>query len=112
MIAGTPPRATSSRSPAPPTPSPASRAATLLDHGFRAFERREVIAAGEPLGEVRIGDRDVSVASGGSLVALIPVNAEVTRRILVDPYAAFPPLPGELVGAVRVSVPGLRIGRV
>ena len=89
-----------------------SDAAMLLDHGFRAFERREVIAAGEPLGEVRIGDRDVSVASGGSLVALIPVNAEVTRRILVDPYAAFPPLPGEVVGAVRVSVPELRIGRV
>ena len=89
-----------------------SDAAALLDHGFRAFERREVIADGEPLGDVRIGEHDVPVASGGSLISLIPVDAEVTRRIVVDPTAAFPPLPGETVGTVKVSVPELRIGQV
>jgi D-alanyl-D-alanine carboxypeptidase (penicillin-binding protein 5/6) len=89
-----------------------SDAAALLDHGFFAFERREVIAAGEPLGTVEISGREVPVASGGSLVALVPRGAEVARRIAVDPGAAFPPLPGQAVGAVTVSVPDLRIGRV
>ena len=44
-------------------------AAALLDHGFAAFERREVVAEGEDLGEVRIDGREVPVASSGSLVA-------------------------------------------
>ena len=89
-----------------------SDAAALLDHGFRAFERREVIAEGESLGEVEIDGRRIPVASGGSLLGLIPVNAEVTRRIVLDPGAAFPPLPGDTVGTVVVSVPDLRIGSV
>jgi len=89
-----------------------SSAATLLNHGFAAFERREVVAEGEDLGKIRIDGRDVPVASGGSLVALIPTDAEVTRRVVLDPDAAFPPLPGEVVGALRVSVPDLRIGSV
>lgn len=89
-----------------------SDAAALLDHGFFAFERREVVAAGEPLGTVEISGRAVPVASGGSLTALVPRGAEVTRRLALDPRAAFPPLPGETVGAVRVSAAGLRIGRV
>lgn len=89
-----------------------STAATLLNHGFAAFERRQVLAAGEPLGLVQIGGRDVPVASAGSLTGLVPVDTEVRRRVLLDPSASFPPLPGERVGTVGVSVPGLRIGRV
>jgi serine-type D-Ala-D-Ala carboxypeptidase (penicillin-binding protein 5/6) len=89
-----------------------SSAAALLDHGFAAFERREVVAEGEDLGEVRIDGREVPVASSGSLVALIPTDADVTRRRVLDPHAAFPPLPGEVVGTLRVEVPDLRIGDV
>lgn len=89
-----------------------SDAAALLDHGFRAFERREVIEDGEALGEVQIDGHDVPVVSGGALEALIPVDAEVARRIVLAPTVAFPPLPGEVVGTVKVSVPELRIGQV
>lgn len=89
-----------------------SSAAALLNHGFAAFERREVVAEGEDLGEVRIDGRQVPVASSGSLVALIPTDADVTRHRVLDPDAAFPPLPGEVVGTLRVSVPELRIGSV
>jgi D-alanyl-D-alanine carboxypeptidase (penicillin-binding protein 5/6) len=89
-----------------------SDAAALLDHGFRAFERREVIAQGESLGTVRIGSHDVPVAAGGSLTALVPVAADVARRVVLDPAVAFPPLPGEIVGTVKVSVPEQRIGAV
>jgi len=89
-----------------------SEAATLLNHGFTAFERREVISVGEALGTVEIDDRTVSVRSGGSLHALVPIDAAVRRRTVVDESTTFPPLPGEDVGAVVVSVPGLRIGEV
>lgn len=89
-----------------------SRAAALLNHGFAAFERREVVAEREDLGVVRIDGREVPVASGGSLDALIPTDADVTRRPVLAPDAAFPPLPGEVVGTLRVSVPELRIGSV
>ncbi len=89
-----------------------SDAAALLDHGFSAFERREVLAAGEPLGTVRISGRPVPVAAGGTLTALVPRGAEVTRRIVLDPSVAFPPVPGEVVGAVGVSARDDRLGRV
>lgn len=89
-----------------------SDAATLLDHGFFAFERREVITAGEPLGTVEISGRPVPVAAGQPLVALVPRGVEATRRVVVDPGAAFPPLPGQVVGTVTVRVPDLRVGRV
>ncbi len=89
-----------------------SEAATLLDHGFTAFERREVITVGEALGTVDVGGRPVEVTSGGSLQALVPVDAEVRRRIVVDGAVGFPPSPGEDIGTVVVSVPGLRIGEV
>ena len=32
--------------------------------------------------------------------------------MVLDPHAAFPPLPGEVVGTLRVEVPDLRIGDV
>ncbi len=91
-----------------------SDAAALLDHGFHAFERREVIAVGEALGPVAIGGREIAVASGGSLEALVPVDADVKRRIVLDAAVRYPPRPGEVVGAVRVSVPeaALRVGQV
>lgn len=89
-----------------------STAATLLNHGFAAFERREVVGAGEPLGEMRIDGRDVPVAAADSLAGLIPIDAEVRRRTILDPSTSFPPLPGEAIGTLAVSVPGLRIGDV
>lgn len=91
---------------------PFSTAAALLNHGFAAFERREVVTEGQGLGEVQIDGHDIPVASGGSLDALIPIDARVTRRVVLSPDAAFPPLVGEVVGSLAVSVPGLRIGRV
>jgi D-alanyl-D-alanine carboxypeptidase (penicillin-binding protein 5/6) len=89
-----------------------SDAAALLDYGFFAFERRQVVSAGEALGTVEISGRTVPVAAGGTLIALVPRGAEPVRRIELDPRAAFPPLPGQAVGTVTVALPDLRIGRV
>ena len=91
---------------------PFSDAAALLNYGFAAFEHREVLAEGRPLGEVDIDGRAVAVEAGGSLEGLVPVDARARRRIVVSPEAAFPPALGESVGSVVVSVPGLKIGTV
>jgi D-alanyl-D-alanine carboxypeptidase (penicillin-binding protein 5/6) len=89
---------------------PFSEAATLLDYGFAAFEQREVLREGDPLGTVQIDRHAVPVAAGGSLEGLVPTDAKVRRTIALDADAAFPPFPGEAVGTVTVSVPGMRIG--
>jgi D-alanyl-D-alanine carboxypeptidase (penicillin-binding protein 5/6) len=89
---------------------PFSEAATLLNYGFAAFEQREVLREGEPLGTVEIDGHTVPVAAGGSLEGLVPTEAKVRRTVALEPGAAFPPFPGESVGTVTVSVPGMRIG--
>jgi D-alanyl-D-alanine carboxypeptidase (penicillin-binding protein 5/6) len=91
---------------------PFSDAATLLDYGFTAFHRVELVAKEEPLGDVEIQGRSVEVASGDALDALVPVDAEVRRRLVVRPGAAFPPPVGESVGGLVVTTSDARVGRV
>ncbi len=38
--------------------------------------------------------------------------AQARDRISVDPRAAFPPAPGQRVGTLRVTLPGLTVGAV
>ncbi|GIU99736.1 MAG: hypothetical protein KatS3mg014_1352 [Actinomycetota bacterium] len=80
-----------------------SDAATLLDYGFHAFERRRLVAAGEDLGRVTLSGRPVPVEAGAALDALVRVGEEVSRRLVVDPGAAYPPLPGQAIGSLRLS---------
>jgi D-alanyl-D-alanine carboxypeptidase (penicillin-binding protein 5/6) len=53
---------------------PFSDAASLLNYGFEAFERRMLIQAGESLESVDVGGRSVSVRVGDSLRGLVPVE--------------------------------------
>ena len=89
-----------------------SDAAALLNYGFAAFDRRELVAGGEDLGLVRIGGRDVAVAAGASLEGLVPTDARVRREIVVDPDVRFPPTRGQEIGSVTLGVPGLTVGSV
>lgn len=91
---------------------PFSEAATLLDYGFTAFERREVLSEGESLGSVQIDGHAVPVAAGGSLEGLVRTDAAMQEDVTLDPAAAFPPFPGESVGTVTVRTPGLHVGDV
>jgi len=91
---------------------PFSDAAALLNYGFAAFERRPLIVEGEDLGTVQIDGREVPVASGGSVEALVPVGEGVERSIEVGPEVRFPPRRGAAIGTVTLSVPGTTIGQV
>jgi serine-type D-Ala-D-Ala carboxypeptidase (penicillin-binding protein 5/6) len=89
-----------------------SDAAALLDHGFAAFEERELVAAGDPFGAVELRGGAVTGAAGSGLEGLVPGDADVATSIAVDPGAAFPPAPGERIGTVTVLVDGRRAGEV
>jgi D-alanyl-D-alanine carboxypeptidase (penicillin-binding protein 5/6) len=91
-----------------------SDAAALLNHGFSAFTRHTFAMAGEPAGVVTLAGGSVEVESGGDLEALV-LTAAIDRaqeQIVVREGAAYPPTPGERVASLKVTIPGLTVGRV
>ena len=58
---------------------PFSAAATLLNYGFDAFEHRTLLREGEPLDDVDVGGRSVSVSAGGSVRGLVPDGGDRAR---------------------------------
>jgi serine-type D-Ala-D-Ala carboxypeptidase (penicillin-binding protein 5/6) len=91
---------------------PFSDAAALLNYGFTAFERRDLIAAGTPLGTIDIQGRPVRVVAGrGVRDALVPTDASV-RRVLVVTDVAYPPAIGQRVGTVRLTARGVDLPTV
>jgi len=91
---------------------PFSAAATLLNYGFDAFERRTLLREGEPLDDVDVGGKSVSVSAGGDVRGLIPAAATVSRTVELEPHVAFPPARGEEIGTVRVTAGGGVVGEV
>ncbi|HEX6132054.1 MAG TPA: D-alanyl-D-alanine carboxypeptidase family protein [Actinomycetota bacterium] len=91
-----------------------SDAAALLDHGFAGFTERTFVRAGEDAGVVEIRGGVVPVVAASALEGLVPSARldEVTRSVRVDPDAAFPPAPGDVVATMQVRVPGLSLGTV
>jgi D-alanyl-D-alanine carboxypeptidase (penicillin-binding protein 5/6) len=91
-----------------------SDAAALLDHGFAAFTQHVFVRAGEPNGVVSLAGGGVPVEAGADLTALVPTAAlgDIREQVIVDPAAAYPPAPGERVAGLRITLPGLTVGRV
>lgn len=86
-----------------------SDAAALMNYGFAAFERRPLIREGRSLGTVSIGGREMPVAAGAGLQALVPVAARTRREVVVDPGVRFPPGRGQTIGRVVVSLSDGRV---
>jgi D-alanyl-D-alanine carboxypeptidase (penicillin-binding protein 5/6) len=91
-----------------------SDAATLMNYGFGAFEMHTFVHLGDPLGEVAIRGGTIPVVAGGTIEGLVPTDAVAgaRRAVTVDPRAAFPTAPGQAVGTLRVTIPGLTVGTV
>jgi D-alanyl-D-alanine carboxypeptidase (penicillin-binding protein 5/6) len=91
-----------------------SDAGALLDHGFAAFADHRFVTAGEPGGVVALPGGSVPVEVGADLSALVPVASleDVREQVFVDPSAAYPPAPGERVARLKITLPGLTVGRV
>ena len=91
---------------------PFSDAASLLNYGFEAFERRMLIQAGESLESVDVGGRSVSVRAGDSLRGLVPVEGTVSKAVVLEDHLAYPPARGEEIGVVRISSGSKVLGQV
>jgi D-alanyl-D-alanine carboxypeptidase (penicillin-binding protein 5/6) len=93
---------------------PFSDAAALLDHGFTAFTDHRFVTAGEPSGVVTLPGGSVPVEVGTDLSALVAIASlgAVREQVIVDPSAAYPPAPGERVARLKITLPGLTVGRV
>jgi D-alanyl-D-alanine carboxypeptidase (penicillin-binding protein 5/6) len=91
-----------------------SAAAALLNHGFAAYEVRTLVAEGTSLGSVRVRGGEVPVVAGKRLEALVRVGdgGVIERIITTSPRAAYPPPIGSEVGALRLSLGGVTLGRV
>jgi D-alanyl-D-alanine carboxypeptidase (penicillin-binding protein 5/6) len=91
---------------------PFSDAATLLDYGFSAFERRQLVTEGEPLGTITIAGRPVRVAAERSAAVLVPAGAKTHLHIIAMDGVLFPPPKGERVGVLSVTSGSERLARV
>lgn len=91
-----------------------SDAAALMDHGFAAFTDHLFVTAGEPGGVVTLPGGSVPVEVGADLSALVPIATleAVREQVILDPSAAYPPAPGERVARLKITLPGLTVGRV
>jgi D-alanyl-D-alanine carboxypeptidase (penicillin-binding protein 5/6) len=91
-----------------------SDAASLLNHGFAAYERRTLVEEGQPLGSVAVRGGRVPVVAGKDLALLVRASEQglVQRVLSTSASVAYPPPSGTVVGSVRVSVSGTILGRV
>lgn len=91
-----------------------NEAATLLNYGFAAFTRHTFVTRGEPNGVVSLPGGSVPVETGAGLEALVPTASleQVHEQVVVHAGAAYPPMPGERVASLKVTIPGLTVGRV
>ncbi len=91
-----------------------SDAAALLDFGFTAFTDHRFVTTGDPAGIVSLPGGSVAVDVGADLAALVPIASldAVRRQIVLDPSAAYPPAPGERVARLKITLPGITVGRV
>jgi serine-type D-Ala-D-Ala carboxypeptidase (penicillin-binding protein 5/6) len=91
-----------------------SDAASLLNHGFAAYELRTLVEEGEPLGSIAVRGGTVAVVAGADLVALVRTGNEAAmeRVLRTDPRAAYPATEGSVVGSIALRGPGGSLGRV
>lgn len=89
-----------------------TEAASLMNFGFAAFDRRSLVDEGRSLGTVDVDGRTVSVAAGDSRYGLVIAGSTVRSEVMVDPAVRFPPGRGDQIGVVRLTSAGSEVGTV
>jgi D-alanyl-D-alanine carboxypeptidase (penicillin-binding protein 5/6) len=88
-------------------------AATLLNFGFLAFDRSEVMPEGAPLDPVRIGRLEIPAVAAGTVTAYVdPDDPRISVSVRPRPGLSFPIREGDPLGQALVSVRGVPVGRV
>jgi serine-type D-Ala-D-Ala carboxypeptidase (penicillin-binding protein 5/6) len=91
---------------------PFSDAAALLNYGFSAFERRQVVHLGDPLDPIRVAGRLVPVEAGDVLAVLVRRDESVDEQIQPFGGLGLPVARGERVGKLVLSASGEELGEV
>jgi D-alanyl-D-alanine carboxypeptidase (penicillin-binding protein 5/6) len=88
-----------------------SDAATILDHGFAAYEHRVVITEGQHLDPISVEGRQVPIRAGDGLEVLIPRGQPVALEVQHEAGLGLPIDAGESVGLVEASAGGVSLGQ-
>jgi D-alanyl-D-alanine carboxypeptidase (penicillin-binding protein 5/6) len=89
-----------------------SASATLLNHGFEAYELRRVVEAGDAFPPLRVGGRDIPVEAAADLDLVLRREQGVTPRVRPKNGLALPVAAGARVGRVIVQTGERRLGSV
>ncbi|MGH2656498.1 MAG: D-alanyl-D-alanine carboxypeptidase family protein [Actinomycetota bacterium] len=92
--------------------SPWSDAAEMLNHGFEAWERRDVVDGSTALDPIEVAGRGIPVRADGALSLLLRRGETVDVEVRPDPELTLPVAEGQTVGEVVVSGGGGVLGRV
>jgi D-alanyl-D-alanine carboxypeptidase (penicillin-binding protein 5/6) len=92
--------------------SPWSDAAEMLNHGFEAWERRDVVDGSTALDPIEVAGREIPVRADGALSLLLRRGETVEVEVRPDPGLTLPVAEGQTVGEVVVSGGGEVLGRV
>ncbi len=88
-------------------------AAAMLEHGFAAYDRRDLISEGERYAEAdvpyRRGER-IDLVAAESVQGLVGEDPDVGRRVQLREELPASAAPGTRLGTVFVSVDGERVG--
>jgi D-alanyl-D-alanine carboxypeptidase (penicillin-binding protein 5/6) len=91
---------------------PFSDAATLLNYGYAAFDRKMLVEPGRAFGSVDVQGRAVPVAAEVPLRALVRADATIGYRVVPRPRLTYPPAPGEPIATLRVQAGSTLVGRM
>jgi serine-type D-Ala-D-Ala carboxypeptidase (penicillin-binding protein 5/6) len=85
--------------------------ATILDHGYAAYEHRAVITAGQSLDPISVQGREVPIRARDNVEALLPRGQSVALE--VEPVAGLqlPIDAGDTVGLVEATAGGEPLGQ-
>jgi D-alanyl-D-alanine carboxypeptidase (penicillin-binding protein 5/6) len=92
--------------------SPWSDAAEMLNHGFEAWERRDVVDGSTELDPIEVAGREIPVRADGALSLLLRRGETVDVEVRPDPGLVLPVAEGQAVGEVVVSEGGDVLGQV
>ena len=92
--------------------SPWSDAAEILNHGFEAWERRDVVDGSTALDPIEVAGLEIPVRADGALSLLLRRGETVDVEVRPDPGLTLPVAEGQTVGEVVVSGDGDVLGRV
>jgi serine-type D-Ala-D-Ala carboxypeptidase (penicillin-binding protein 5/6) len=89
-----------------------TQAATVLNHGYAAYERRTIVQEGQRLDPVEVQGRSVPAVAGGSVDALLPRGQPVSLSFRPRAGLTLPVAEADQLGVMEATAGGESLGEV